>query len=309
MGDEWLGADVSSADDDDDRPRRRRRRAPSPSAHIVDGTTMRIFHADVSSNKDASSATRLELLYASEFRPEKWIHLSELKLSGCRAVLQLDAIPSLTSLELGYCDALRTINGAFPALQTLKLAGNRALHTLTMSAPHLTALEVEFCPSLPRVPSLLLGRLEKLRIDGELQSGLVEHALQHVPTTLRELLIGGCDLQNIPIDHIVGLENLVLLGSRELTNLDCVERLPTLKMLQIRWCCNLKTISVPKSLVALTILRCDALASLPFGLVGCSNLKLVDVKSCDLMNKQFTGTHTGKDLSILISRMWGIKPK
>jgi Leucine-rich repeat (LRR) protein len=302
MGDRWPGVD-----DDDDDWLRSRRRAPSPFARIVDDTTLQIFHADVSNNKDASSATRLELLFVSEFTPEKWAHLRELKLDRCRAVTHLDAIPSLTSLELDYCDALRTISGAFPALQTLKLEGNQALYTLSMSAPCLTGLNVAFCPSLPRVPSLLLGRLEKLRIDGELQSGLVEHALQHVPTTLRELLIGGCNLQNITIDHIVGLENLGLLGSRDLTNIDCVERLPILKTLQIRWCCNLKTISVPKSLVALTIIRCDALTDLPVGLAFCDNLKRVDVDMCKLMNKQFTGTHTGKDISILLSRMWGIK--
>lgn len=295
--------DDSSSDDDDDR----RRRVPSPCARIVDGTTLQIFNADVSHNKDASSATRLELLYASEFTPEKWAHLRELKLLCCRAVTHFDAIPSLTSLQLGYCDALQTINGAFPALQTLTLEGNQALRALSMSAPCLTGLQVSYCPSLSMVPSLLLGRLEKLCIEGQPQSGIIEHALQHVPTTLRELIIGSGDFQNIPIGHIVGLENLTLRHCHKMTNLDCVERLPTLKMLEIRWSDKLKTISAPTSLMDLMISDCDALANLPFGLVQCNNLKLVDVKDCELMNKQFTGTHAGKDLSILISRMWGIK--
>jgi hypothetical protein len=238
--------------------------------------------------------------------------LSELNIFNCpQLVARLPLTPTIRKLELKNCNEM-LLKELPTGMEKLRIRGFNALESLPKgminSNSSLRELEIFNCSSLMSLPndSLPCG-LQELEISG--CSSLMSLPNDGLPCGLQELLISDCSslmslpndglpsaLRTLEIKYCEKLELSTHLDHSSLEKLclhDCdslksfpLELFPKLYDIQIAWCSNLESLTVPEhyehDLVTLEIhiSICPNFVSFPKGGLRAPSLTSLSIESC-----------------------------
>ncbi|MED6132147.1 hypothetical protein PIB30_016569 [Stylosanthes scabra] len=190
--------------------------------------------------------------------------------------------PQLVMLRIWDCPKLRGDLPTFlPSLKTLYISGCSELGCYLPRAPIIRSLEIRGKQEA-RMRELSLSMLETLHVNGDHRVEYVLDAITHTqPTSLTELGISNCssaisiagdslppslrclyirDCKNVefPMQHQQH-HSLYSLGRENLTSLEDVAQLQSLKYLWVFKCPKLEIVRLPPSLIDLRIAECPLL--------------------------------------------------
>lgn len=230
------------------------------------------------------------------------IHLQEIYITGCSALISLpglDQLTNLVTLSLSTCDALVILPDLSQLLNlvTLDLSGCKALISLPdlSRITNLETLVLCYCTALSILPDLSrLTRLKKLILDA-CESLRILPDLSQL-TELEFLLLDYCKaLISLPdLSRLTKLHGLSLDYCKDLISLPALSQLTKLEYLSLGYCTAitiLPDLSQLMHLQELNLSGCRALVSLPelrtllelerVNLNGCASLTRVpDLREC-----------------------------
>ncbi|XP_028754846.1 TMV resistance protein N-like [Neltuma alba] len=238
-------------------------------------------------------------------RGHSYDNLTELRLTDCnrcRSIPALGQLPALRSLTIETLRSLVAVGSEFskaddwaslipfPSLETLKRLGIQRCPLLASSipkcpiiqkiaiikSPNVALQEQELPPSLRRLAISGGHGLGSLSVELHIEdlivwdcSDAVPPPLIHIPPSVKQLIIGGCENLNafrVPKAPLVHVRKISLYYCKFLTslfdNMECL--LPNLEKLKIKGCPKMEPFSpglLPSSLKQLKIRECDKLLS------------------------------------------------
>ena len=221
-------------------------------------------------------APRLVILDSDEtlILPDGAEQLTELELSCCESLNNIDALQNLT--QLTELDLFRC----------LRLSNVDALRNLTS----LTELRLFWCVSLPNVDGIHnLTNLTELELIRCVNLTNVD-ALQKL-TKLKKINLHACEsLTNVnALQNLTQLTELGLNDCRSLTNLDALRNLTNLTELDLQACESLTNVNALQKLTNLTridLRQCKSLSNLD-GLQHLTNLRKLNLRGCTNLSKIF----------------------